>query len=93
MNFTIRVQAEAVIEIQDAFEWYEAQKEGLGLDFIEEIESGLKHISNHPKYYTAINSQFRRFKIYRFPYLIIYEIDQYEVVVNTVRHAKRKSEY
>jgi plasmid stabilization system protein ParE len=93
MNFTLKIQAEAVIEIHDAFEWYEAQKEGLGLAFIGEIESGLKHISNHPQYYTSINTTFRRFKINRFPYLIIYEIDQDIVIVNSVRHGSRKPKY
>lgn len=38
MNYGLNIQSEAVIDVQTAFEWYEIQQEGLGLEFIEEVE-------------------------------------------------------
>ena len=34
MNYKIVLQAEAVLEIQEAFEWYEEQKTGLGYELL-----------------------------------------------------------
>ena len=39
MSFSFKIQSEAIIDIQEAFEWYEKQKDGLGFLLIEEIES------------------------------------------------------
>jgi len=90
MSYALNVQSEAVIEIQTAFEWYELQKGGLGFEFIEEVENGFSKICNHPQYYTFVSAHFRRFKIQRFPYLIIYEINNKTVIINSVKHASKK---
>lgn len=44
MSFEIVIQSEAILDIQEAFEWYEEQESGLGFEFIEEIESGYLYI-------------------------------------------------
>ena len=90
MSYALEIQQEAVSDIQEAFEWYEIQKAGLGFEFIEEVENALANISEHPKFYTAINRFFRRIKIKRFPYLIIYEIENDAVIINSVPHARKK---
>lgn len=90
MSYALEIQSEAVIDIQEAFEWYETKREGLGFDFIEEVENGLENISNNPKYYSFISENFRRYKIKRFPYLVVYEIEGASVVVNSVKHSSRK---
>ncbi|HXS57212.1 MAG TPA: type II toxin-antitoxin system RelE/ParE family toxin [Hanamia sp.] len=90
MSFALKVQSEAIIDIQEGFEWYEMQKEGLGFEFIEEIENGFEKICNQPQFYTSISPTFRRFKIERFPYLIVYEIEDNAVIVNSVRHGSQK---
>ena len=90
MSYALSIQSEAIIDIQDAFEWYQTKREGLGFDLIEEIEAGFKNICDHPQYYTRINSDLRRYKINRFPYLIVYEIEKDSVIINAVRHSSRK---
>lgn len=93
MSYTLQVQSEAIIDIQEAFEWYEAQQPGLGYDLIEEIESGYEKLSNHPLHYTAINERFRRLKVNRFPYLIVYEIEGNNVIINSVQHKSKKPKF
>ena len=90
MSFSLEVQSEAIIDIQNAFEWYEMRREGLGFEFIEEVENGFGKICQQPQFYTSISPDFRRFKIERFPYLIVYEIEDDTVIVNSVRHGSRK---
>lgn len=71
MNFNLVVQSEVVLDIQEAFEWYETQRIGLGYALIEEIETCYKKLSEHPEYYTYINERYRRIKTNRFPYLSV----------------------
>ncbi len=90
MSYEVVVQLEAVLDTQEAFKWYEKKREGLGYVLIEEIEKCYKMLSKHPYHYSYINKKFRRIKVNRFPYLIIFKIDGNDVIVNSVRHAKRK---
>jgi toxin ParE1/3/4 len=69
MSFQLVLQSEAIVDMQKAFEWYEARKPGLGYEFIEKMEDGSEKVCNHLLHYTAINNQFRRLKVSRFPYL------------------------
>ncbi|NML23709.1 type II toxin-antitoxin system RelE/ParE family toxin [Pseudoflavitalea sp. G-6-1-2] len=85
------LQSEAVNDMQEAFEWYEQQKEGLGFDFIDEVENSFEKIKKHPHYYTAINARYRRLKVNRFPYLVVFETEAETVIVNSVFHTSRRS--
>jgi toxin ParE1/3/4 len=93
MSYNLVIQTEALLDIQEAFEWYEKKREGLGYLLIEEIEICYRNLSDHPYHYSYINKQYRRIKVNRFPYLIIYEIESDEIIINSVRHAKRKSKF
>ena len=68
MSYALELQSEAVIDIHEAFEWYETKRQGLSFDLIEEVENGFKSICDHPQYYSLINPYFRRLKIKRFPF-------------------------
>jgi len=92
MAYNLSLQTEAIHEIRNAFDWYEEQKEGLGYEFLEEIEVCYNNLRTYPERYSYINqSSYRRIKTTRFPYILIYEIWGDDVVVNSVRHIKRKS--
>lgn len=91
MNYQLVFQTEAIIDIQEAYIWYEEQKDGLGDEFLEELEIGQHKISNHPQYYAGVNNRFRRLKINRFPYIVVYEIEENCIIVIAVRHTKKKT--
>ena len=93
MSYSLELQSEAVIDIHEVFEWYQIKREGLGFDFIEEIEAGFKSICDHPQYYASINKNFRRYKINRFPFLIIYQIEGDSIIINSVRHSSRNPKF
>lgn len=93
MIFNIVLQSEAILDIQEAFEWYEKQKAGLGFELIEEIENGYEKLGKHPLHYTAINDKFRRIKINRFPYLIVFEIEENNIIITQLKHTSRKPEF
>ena len=78
------------MDMQEAFEWYEVQQVSLGYEFIGEVEECYKKICDHPLNYSPVNERFRRLKINRFPYLIIYEIEGGTIFINAVRHTSKK---
>jgi toxin ParE1/3/4 len=90
MSYELVVQSEAVVEMQKAFEWYEQQRAGLGYEFIEEIEEGFEKLARHPLHYSATNQKYRKLRIKRFPYLIIFEIEDIKVIVNAVRRVSQQ---
>lgn len=90
MKYNIIVQHEAIIEIQVAYEWYEEKRVGLGDELLLEIEICLQKISEHPENYGYVNTIFRRIRTHRFPYFLVFEIEEGNVIINSVRHAKRK---
>ncbi len=45
MRYTLEVRPLAAIDIIDAYNWYELQKEGLGLDFLDAVERFYDNIS------------------------------------------------
>ena len=93
MSFRLFLQSEAILDLQDAFEWYEKQQTGLGFEFIEEVESAYSKISKHPYHYTFVNERFRRLKLHRFPYIIIYETEGDSIIINSVRHISQKPKF
>jgi toxin ParE1/3/4 len=90
MSFRLIIQDQAILEIKDVFEWYEEQKEGLGYEFIDEIEDCYNNLSKYPERYSYINHRYRRIKTNRFPYILIYEIDDSNIIIIRVRHLKQK---
>jgi toxin ParE1/3/4 len=90
MNYEIVLQSEAVDDIQAVFDWYEAQHSGLGYGFIDEIEDGLERLSRHPQHYSATSQTYRKLRIKRFPYLIVFEIEDLRVIINSVRRISQE---
>ena len=95
MVYTLKIQNEAIIELQEAFEWYEKKRLGLGEELIEEVEYCFTKITSKPQFYGfAGNSRkFRRIKTDRFPYIVVYEIEDSIVNVVAVRNTWMKPKY
>lgn len=93
MSYKLVLQKEAIIDMQEAYTWYEQQKVGLGDSFIEEVEKCFQKLVENPDYSGMQNSWMRRRKLERFPYIIIYEIDSDRVIVNSVFHTGRLPKY
>ncbi len=93
----LRILREAEEEAQASAIWYEEQLVGLGDDFLDELVAALQQIEDHPKRYpkleTEESSQIRRCRFARFPYLLIFEILEKEIIVLAVAHSKPRPNY
>ena len=72
----IIVRPEAEAEVQQAFDWYQEQSEGLGLEFLRAIDACLSGVTRNPFAYTVVKvPNLRRALVRRFPYALFYLVD------------------
>ncbi|HRH47754.1 MAG TPA: type II toxin-antitoxin system RelE/ParE family toxin [Panacibacter sp.] len=75
----------------EAYTWYEEQRIGLGEELLKELETAYQKISNNPEHCSFIDDrkELRDFLIHRFPYLIVYRINDKTVEIIAVHHGKK----
>jgi SMI1 / KNR4 family (SUKH-1) len=52
VGYSIEVQSEALIELREAFKWYELQKAGLGYELLTIVEGCYQKLSENPQHYS-----------------------------------------
>ena len=52
MSFKIEIRPLATIEIIEAYDWYESQREGLGVEFLNEVENFYNSLLRNPETYS-----------------------------------------
>jgi toxin ParE1/3/4 len=86
-------------ESEQAAEWYEDQRPGLGGEFLLALAAAYEDIERHPHRPLRIRfsgigeREFHQKMIRRFPYKIIYEVRVDEILVVAVAHTSRKPHY
>ncbi len=83
----------ALFEFKDAIEFYELQRPGLGREFGEEIKKSLKRIVKYPTAHSTELGEIRKYIVHRFPYKILYTIEQSHLFVIAVAHQHRRPGY
>ena len=83
----------ALAESSEAAEYYENQKTGLGLEFINELKAVLGRVVQNPRQFGLISGNLRQAKPRRFPYGVIYSIQGAELFVVAVPHLHRRPGY
>jgi len=77
----------------DAAAYYESQAVNLGTDLLSRIDDALDDIREGPERWPIIGANIRRRLIPRFPYAILYKVDQDEIVIIAVMHLHRRPGY
>jgi toxin ParE2 len=90
---TIRFLEAARDDLRDAIHYYEAQRPGLGAEFRDEIRSSLERIERFPEAWHPLSQHTRRCRTHRFPYGIIYQVREDEILVVAVAHLHRRPDY
>lgn len=88
-NKPVIIQPEAEADIDDAYQWYESQRKGLGESFLLCIEESLSRVSRTPLIYSIVYKKIRRVLIHRFPFGIFYIEGEKSITVLAVLHARR----
>ena len=83
----------AQIELDDAIEYYNYEAPGLGDAFLTEVLNALDRIGEFPEAWHPCSTRARRCQTRRFPYGIIYQIREQEILVVAVANLHRNPDY
>ncbi|MEX0718898.1 MAG: type II toxin-antitoxin system RelE/ParE family toxin [Planctomycetaceae bacterium] len=89
MSWPVVINPLAEQDLSDAWDWYDAQRDGLGDEFLECVEEALDGLRTMPQMYGKVFQELRRAHVRRFPYGVFYRIDDQQVTVVAVYHARR----
>jgi toxin ParE1/3/4 len=84
MAYKLEIRPLATIEIWEAYDWYEMQREGLGLEFRMELEIFYTTLQRNPDAYSYYQKPVRQGSLDRFPYTVIYETFNDVIVIYSV---------
>ncbi len=80
----------AQIEFEEAVDYYNLQSEGLGFDFALEVKKTLERIFSYPNAWASLSKNTKRCRCNRFPYGVVYQIRDDELLVISVMHLHRE---
>ena len=89
MTYAVRIRPDAERDLEDAANWYELQRQGLGLEFLDSVEETLGLIQKHPSMFPVVHKNSRRALIHKFPFGVHYVIADETIVVLAVMHGSR----
>jgi plasmid stabilization system protein ParE len=84
-----RFTSTAERELQEALEFYEAEQNGLGARFLDEVEAATARILSHPEAWTQLSPRTRRCRTHRFPYGLFYQIRHDEILILSAMDLRR----
>jgi plasmid stabilization system protein ParE len=85
----LELRGECVQDLQDARDWYEAERPGLGSEFRASIEQALTRIREHPLRFRVLVADLRHALVRRFPYRLLYRIEGEVIQVVACYHGRR----
>jgi len=93
MNYSCQFHHLAQKDYDEAYQWYELRKNGLGERFIKEVRNTIDQITVQPETFgSRANKKFREATVDFFPYVIVYRIDKQSRVIFVVSiHHTRKN--
>jgi toxin ParE1/3/4 len=84
---------EALVEMREAAAFYEDCQHRLGRSFLEAVEVAVAEIEKQPLMWRKVKGRFRRYLVQRFPYGLIYTVQEDVIYIAAVMHLKRKPDY
>ena len=80
-------------ELIEAARFYETRETGLGRRFLDAVDASLAFLRDNPTLRSADERGRRRWLVHKFPYLIIYKLEDPFFHILAVAHTSRKPGY
>ncbi len=84
---------EAEQEMIEAALYYQSLSSGLGDDYLDEVERAVRSITSSPQTWPILEGNLRRRLIKRFPFAVLYRIEQDKILMVAVAHLRKKPGY
>lgn len=91
MNYQIIYTPVALAEYKDAIIWYDERSKTAAENFVKAVTEKIKTICQDPLRYRSLYKNFKETSLKKYPYCIVYFIDENEhtVIISSVYHHKR----
>jgi len=80
-------------ELEDAVRCYELEYSGLGRRFKEEVKKSILRIVDYPQAWSIARGDVRKCLLHKFPYKLMYSLEEDVIPIITVAHQHRKPDY
>ncbi len=80
-------------ELDDATHFYEIEYKGLGKEFRNEVKKSVIRITEYPKAWSIEKGEVRKCILHKFPYKILYSIEENYIFIIAIAHQHRKPDY
>ena len=91
MGFRFLSSAEQ--EMTEAARYYEEEAEGLGLDFLNDVQRTIDRFCDNPNLGQTIDKSLCRGLFSRFPFSLIYAVDVDGLLIVAIAHQRRRPDY
>ena len=91
MNSAFHPEAKA--EFLAAVDFYNESAQGLGGEFAAEVNAAVELIEAFPKTWPEVAFEIHRCLVRRFPYALLYAIENDLIMIYAVMHTKRDPDY
>jgi hypothetical protein len=85
----VRFVSTAELELKEVLEFYESAQEGLGADFLAEVEATTRLMESHPLAWTPMSPRTRCCRMHRFPFGLFYQVRSDEILILSVMDLRR----
>lgn len=89
----IRFLTLAQQEVEEAVLWFEEKQPGTFVDFLSALDRAVRLIRTYPFVAEEIEPEIRRCLFDRFPYALVYGVEDQTIVVVAVAHTSREPQY
>jgi plasmid stabilization system protein ParE len=85
----IRILDAAYQDLEDSVCSYNKECPGLGFEFANEFQRGVRRIADYPEAWQLVAPNFRRCLLRRFPFGIFYHLAEEELLIVAVMHQRK----
>ncbi|HRO45307.1 type II toxin-antitoxin system RelE/ParE family toxin [Agriterribacter sp.] len=93
MDFDLILKPIVYWDIDESIVWYEKKIKGLGLRFLQSFEEVIVRIVDNPYSFSYLKKPVRKAKIKRFPYRVIYVINDHTIYILGVINVRRSNRF
>ena len=88
-EYRLVAEPRADLDVAAAYQWYENERGGLGLELLGEVGATYNRITEDPLQYQDLGSGIRRGLLRRFPYAVYFSVEDDTVVILAALHVSR----
>ena len=93
MAYSINLLPEAETDIEDALMWYNDINSTLRIDFLLQVREAFLSIHANPFLFQKITMDYHKLNLVRFPYKVIYTVQNEQILIIAVAHHKRSNKH